>query len=425
MRSLSPFWPAIFRGITNAFGSKVDATDPGIPKDDPEHSIFPLKGGHVSLNNRSRREFLQAGLALPAAGLVSSSLDSAFQAPPQAVYRTLGKTGLKVTGVGYGIGFKPVPEVVARAIDMGINYYDTSRDYGDSEEIFSKVIKGKRDKIHIATKSGRKTKADILEDMDTSLKMLGTDYVDIWHLHARDTPAAIPDDALEAMVQCKKSGKARFLGFSCHDPNNMVDFLINSKVFDVMQTTYSFPIGGKFRNEAVKKLHDAGIGVIAMKVVVGLTGLHLKGFDNAPASKGEGPLAGIKWVLSNPAIGTTVPFMQRMSDLEMNIRAMSEKYTPADEKLLYVMNEQIRPLYCRMCYQCKGQCPKGVPVTDVLRFLAYNDFAGNYHQALANFRGLEKEIRDIRCSDCSECAIKCPNGVHVQDRLTRAQELLG
>jgi len=378
----------------------------------------------VSLN-RSRREFLQAGLALPAAGLVSSSLDSAFQTPPKVVYRTLGKTGLKVSGVGYGIGFKPVPEVVARAIDMGINYYDTSRDYGDSEEIFSKVIKGKRDKIHIATKSGRRTKADILEDMDTSLKMLGTDYVDIWHLHARDTPAAIPDEALEAMVQCKKSGKARFLGFSCHDPNNMADFLINSKVFDVMQTTYSFPIGGKFRNEAVKKLQDAGIGVIAMKVVVGLTGLHLKGFDNPPATKGDGPLAGIKWVLTNPAIGTTVPFMQRMSDLEMNIRAMSEPFTPADEKLLYVMNEQIRPLYCRMCYQCKGQCPKGMPVTDVLRFLAYNDFAGNYHQALANFRGLGKEIRDIRCGDCSECAIKCPNGVHVQDRLIRAQELLG
>ena len=375
--------------------------------------------------NRSRREFLQAGLALPAAGLVSSSLDSAFQTPPKVVYRTLGKTGLKVSGVGYGIGFKPVPEVVARAIDMGINYYDTSRDYGDSEEIFSKVIKGKRDKIHIATKSGRRTKADILEDMDTSLKMLGTDYVDIWHLHARDTPAAIPDEALEAMVQCKKSGKARFLGFSCHDPNNMADFLINSKVFDVMQTTYSFPIGGKFRNEAVKKLQDAGIGVIAMKVVVGLTGLHLKGFDNPPATKGDGPLAGIKWVLTNPAIGTTVPFMQRMSDLEMNIRAMSEPFTPADEKLLYVMNEQIRPLYCRMCYQCKGQCPKGMPVTDVLRFLAYNDFAGNYHQALANFRGLGKEIRDVRCGDCSECAIKCPNGVQVQDRLIRAQELLG
>jgi len=336
----------------------------------------------------------------------------------------LGKTGLKVSGVGYGIGFKPVTEVVARAIDMGINYFDTSRDYGESEEIFSRVIKGKRDKIVIATKSGRRKKADVLQDLDTSLKMLGTDYVDIWHLHARDTPAAIPDEALEAMAEGKKSGKARFVGFSCHDPNNMADFLIKTKVFDVMQTTYSFAIGSGYRDAAVKKLQDAGIGVIAMKVVVALTGLNLKGFDNPPARKGEGPLAGIKWVLKNPAIGTTVPFMQTIPELEMNFRAMSEPYMPADEKLLYVLNEQIRPMYCRMCYECKGQCPKGVPVTDVLRFLAYNDFAGNYHQAVANFRGLGREIRDVRCSDCSECAIKCPNGVHVRERLARAQELL-
>ncbi|MBP1623727.1 MAG: aldo/keto reductase [Acidobacteria bacterium] len=375
--------------------------------------------------NPSRRQFLQAGLALPAAGLVSSSgLDPVLQEQPKVVYRTLGKTGLKVTGVGYGIGFKPVTEVVARAIDMGINYYDTSRDYGESEEIFSKVIKGKRDKIVIATKSGRRRKADVLQDMDTSLKMLGTDYVDIWHLHARDTPASIPDEALEAMAQCKQSGKARFLGFSCHDPNNMADFLIKTKVFDVMQTTYSFAIGAGYRNAAVKKLQDAGIGVIAMKVVVALTGLNIKDFANPPARQGEGPLAGIKWVLSNPAIGTTVPFMQTIPELEMNFRAMSEPYTPKDEKLLYVLNEQIRPMYCRMCYECKGQCPKGVPVTDVLRFLAYNDFAGNYHQAVANFRGLGREIRDVRCNDCSECAIKCPNGVHVQERLGRAQELL-
>jgi predicted aldo/keto reductase-like oxidoreductase len=116
--------------------------------------------------------------------------------------------------------------------------------------------------------------------------------------------------------------------------------------------------------------------------------------------------------------------MQTIPELEMNFRAMSEPFTSKDEKLLYVLNEQIRPSYCRMCYECKGQCPKGLPVTDVLRFLAYYDFAGNYHQALANFRGLSKEVRDVRCSDCSECAIKCPNGVHVQARLTRAQELL-
>jgi hypothetical protein len=376
--------------------------------------------------DRSRRQFLQAGLALPAVALLKDKPQLAVKEPPKVVYRKLGKTKLTPSGVGFGIGFVPITDVVARAIDMGVNYFDTSRDYGDSEKIFSGVIKGKRDKIIIATKSPSRKKADILKDLDTSLKALGTDYVDIWHLHARDTPASIPDEALEAMVQCKKSGKARYLGFSCHDTNNMANFLIKSKVFDVMQTTFSFPIATGYKAAAVEKLHKAGIGVIAMKVVVGLTGLHLKALDNPPATSAskEGPLLGIKWVLSHPAIGTTVPNMRTIPELEMNFRAMSEPYTPADEKNLYVLNESIRPYYCRMCYQCKGQCPKGMPVTDVLRFLAYNDFAGNFHQAVANFRSLAKEVREVRCSDCSTCAIECPNGVRVRERLIRAQELL-
>ena len=376
--------------------------------------------------DRSRRQFLQAGLALPAAGLVSSKgLDSAFQSSPEVVYRTLGKTGLKVSGVGFGIGFVPIPEVVTRALDLGINYYDTSRNYGDSEKIFAGIIKGRqRGKIIIATKSGSSKKDAIIKDCETSLSVLGTDYLDILHLHGRDNRSQIPDEAIEALEACKKSGKARFIGFSCHDVNNIADFAIKTGKFDVVQTTYSFPIGAGYRDRAIKKLHKAGIGVIAMKVVVALTGFNLKTVDNPPATKGEGPLAGIKWVLRNPAIGTTVPHMKTVPELEMNFRAMSEPYMPKDEKLLYVMNEQIRPDYCRMCYECKGQCPKGVPVTDVLRFLAYHDFCGNYHQAVVSFRDLAREVRDVRCGDCSSCAIRCPNGVHVQDRMMRAQALL-
>jgi uncharacterized protein len=378
---------------------------------------------------QSRRKFLQAGLALPTVGLASSAgLDPTFQSnssAPKVVYRPLGKTGLKVSGVGFGIGFVPVPEVVARAIDMGITYFDTSRDYGDSEKIFSAVIKGKRDKIVIATKTPSTKKADIIKDLDTSLQVLGTDHVDIWHLHGRDKVTQVPDEAIEALEICKQSGKTRFIGFSCHDINNMVDFILKAKKFDVIQTTYSFPIGLRLREQSIAKLREAGIGVIAMKVVVALSGFNLKSVENPPARpNGDGPVAGIKWVLQNPAIGTTVPNMRTIPQLEMNFRAMSESYTPEDEKLLYTLNERIRPDYCRMCYECKGVCPKGMPVTDVLRFLSYHDFYGDYHHAVVSFRDLAREVRDVRCSDCSTCAIQCPNGVHVQGRLIRAQQLL-
>ncbi len=377
--------------------------------------------------DQSRRKFIKTGLALSAAGLVSSTgiKPSFAEGEPKVVYRTLGKTGLKVSGVGYGIGFVPIPEVVNRALDLGVNYYDTSRVYGDSEKIFGEIIKKRdRSKLVIATKSGNRRKEDILNDIDASLKALGTDYVDVYHLHARDTPTAIPDEALEAMQEIKKAGKARFVGFSNHDPNRMVDFLIESEVFDVIQTTYSFAIGGFYRDKAIKKLQDAGIGIIAMKVVVALTGLNIESFENPPARTGEGAVAGIKWVLNNPAIGTTVPHMKTIQELEMNVSAMAAPYTPADEKILYTMNEQIRPSYCRMCYECSGKCPKNLPVTDMLRFLAYNDYCGSYHQAKMSFGELPNEIKSVKCSDCTECSIDCPNGVHVQDRLMRAQELL-
>ena len=133
-------------------------------------------------NDRSRREFLQAGLALPAVGLAlistAGSCAGGSSRDPTGRLPHAGKTGLKVSGVGYGIGYVPVPEVLERAIDMGINYFDTSRDYKDSEQIFSGVLKGKRDKIHISTKSGSIKKDDILKDLDTSLQTLGTDYVE-------------------------------------------------------------------------------------------------------------------------------------------------------------------------------------------------------------------------------------------------------
>jgi predicted aldo/keto reductase-like oxidoreductase len=372
----------------------------------------------------TRRKFLQAGLILPAAGFVASHFPAeASQASPGVVYRTLGKTGLKVSGVGCGIGLEPDPAVLNRAVDLGINYFDTGRMYskGKSEEIAGEALKGKRNKIVIATKTDARTKADVFKDMDDSLKALQTDHVDIWHLHGRDTPGTITDEAVEACITLKKQGKTRFIGVSSHDINAVVDKILKIGKFDAVQTTYSYPIGSHMRNASINKLHEAGIGVIAMKVILAVAGFIP---PKELRLKNEGPLAAVKWVLMNPAISTTVPYAKNLTELEMNFRAMAEPYTLKDEGMLYARNEEIRPRYCRMCYECKGLCPKGVPVTDELRYLAYNDFGGSFQQARMNFRALPKEIRSVKCSDCSTCAIQCPNGVEVQNRLVRAQTLL-
>ena len=377
-------------------------------------------------HNSSRRRFLQAGLALPAVGLLSGKSLGALlpqPSPSGLAFRTLGKTGLKVTSVGCAAGAIPNPDILARALDLGINYYDTARIYGQgkSEEILGRAIKGKRDKIVLASKTYSNTRETILKDIETSLQLLGTDHLDIYHQHSRHTPQEITDEMIETMELVKQQGKTRFIGVSTHDPNAMVDFILKVGKFDAVQTTYSYAIGAPYRDGAIAKLYNAGIGIIAMKVVIatatpkGDTGNHLSN---------EGGLAAIKWVLNNPAISTTVPWSETIEELEINFRAMTEKYAPEDEKILFARSEQIRELYCRMCFQCKGKCPKGVPVADELRFLAYNDFKGNFHEAREGFWELPREIRNIRCTDCTQCVVQCPNGVKVRDRLIRAQELL-
>ena len=92
----------------------------------------------------------------------------------------------------------------------------------------------------LASKTDARTKADVLKDMDASLKALDTDYVDIWHLHSRDTPETITDDAVEACLLLKKQGKTRFIGVSAHDVMRVVDNILKIGKFDVVQTTYSY-----------------------------------------------------------------------------------------------------------------------------------------------------------------------------------------
>lgn len=374
--------------------------------------------------NASRRKFLQSGLILPAAGLAApGELRIPDMSAARAAYRKLGKTGLQVSPVGSGVGIAPDPDVIARAMDLGVNYFDTARGYGagNSERITGMALKGKRDKVILATKTDATTAPEVFKDMDASLKTLGMDFVDIWHLHSRDTPGAISDEVVAACLALKKQGKARFIGVSTHDVNAVADRILEIDRFDVVQTTYSYAIGAPFRNAAIARLHNAGIGVVAMKVVIAVAGfvpreVHLPK---------EGPLAAIKWVLTNPAIATTVPYVKNVEELEMNVRAMTEPYTPQDEKMLYVRNEEIRPYYCRMCYACQGKCSNGIPVAEALRFLAYNDFGGSFRQAQQHYMQLPKKIRAVQCRDCSACAVQCPNGVDVRARLMRAQQVLG
>ncbi len=404
----------------------------------------------------SRRDFLTAGLALPAAGLRHANhpplLPDGSQAKPESVkltYRTLGKTGLRVTSLAFGCMTTADASVIERAADFGINHFDTARSYqnGNNERMVGAALKKVRQKVIISSKSGAKTKAEILADLDTSLRELGTDYLDIWYLHMKNEPEQVNTDLLEAQRLAKQSGKIRFAGVSTHfNMDKMLAFLAKLGQVDVVLTTYNFSMRSvdaamntnpeaprTDMTEAIRSARKAGLGIVAMKVLAGgvsrvqrgdrLYGANPQALSKRLSQTGV-PVAAIKWALKNESVDTAIVCMTDHDQFDENLHAMAEPYTERDENLLTAQLASIGPNYCRMCGSCGGFCDKGVPVPDVLRFLTYAEGYGQFALARERFLEIPQPARDVRCSDCSSCSFRCTYSVAVRDRLTYAQELL-
>jgi hypothetical protein len=275
----------------------------------------------------------------------------------------------------------------------------------------------------LSTKSGAGSKEGALKDLDTSLRELGTDHVDIWYLHGKDALSEVPDELFEAQQIARQQGKIRFAGLSTHEPRLLIPFLIEKGATDVVLVTYNFTMD-KSMDAAIEQASKAGMGVVGMKVMAG-------GFRKTKPSdplygklKAEGTmLAALKWVIKNPRVSTTIPSMTDMGQLDENLKAMKEPFAGGDEKMLARQLDFITPLYCRMCGECKGTCAKGLPVANILRHLSYADGYGQYALGREEFLKLGSNVADVRCGDCDNCTVKCPYGVQISARLSRAQEI--
>lgn len=200
---------------------------------------------------------------------------------------------------------------------------------------------------------------------------------------------------------------------------------MKSGKFDVVLTTYNFAMEPGIA-DYVKMSADAGLGVVAMKVMAG--GQRRTGGAGGDAKtkeilKREGAmLAALKWVLRNPSVHATIPSITDMEQLDENLKAMAVPFTPADGKVLDARLREIGPEYCRMCGTCAAQCRYGLPVADLNRFLMYSENYGEFGLGREQFQLLPAVARDVRCASCEGCTVECPNGVRVSARLARAQE---
>ncbi|MFZ0430578.1 MAG: aldo/keto reductase [Acidobacteriota bacterium] len=385
-------------------------------------------------NQATRRSFLAAGLSFPAASLTAAALgnsaplvrSSQVSSAPQLNYRVLGKTGMKVTTVGFGCMITSDPTVIERAADAGINYFDTARGYqrGNNERMVGAALKSRRKEIHLSSKAKTRTREGALAELDTSLKELGTDYLDVWYLHAMGSPSELSDEMCAALDQAKQQGKTRFAGVSLHSGHQeLLPALTASPHIDVILTSYNFTMDPAVA-PLLQKASDAGKGIVAMKVMAG--GLRRLKPGDAMYDKlntAGTMLAALKWAIREPIVHTSIPSITDVDQLQENLKAMEIPFGSTDEKLLAAQLDYLRPLYCRMCGQCSGVCPKGLPVSDMLRYLTYAEGYGQFELGRENYLSMPEDLQQVRCGDCKTCPIDCPNGVQVVQRLSRAQEL--
>jgi hypothetical protein len=391
----------------------------------------------------SRRYFLGAGLALPvvaapAGGQTTSpSPKSTAKLAPVVRYRTLGKTGLKVSEVGFGNEGVSDVTVYEHALDLGINFFDSALNYqnGNAEIALAKALGSRRGNVILCGRSYAGDAKALAADLDTSLRQMRVDYFDVWYIGNKDRPEQITDEMLAVQAKAQKEGKIRFKGLSTHQLQNIVDFIVMRGHFDVVLTIYNFargtprdyfakesPIQDLDRN--LRRMHDAGIGLVAMKVMAG--GYRPKD-PNEPLyairQRPNAHIAALKWALRDQRFATAIPRMTDHDQLVENVRAMREPWTPEDEKTLAALHHRIDGLVCRMCGTCAGACPRGLPVSDLVRFVTYAEGYGDFGMGHSRFLCLPPEVRSVRCENCRDCVVRCAYGVRVRERVSRAQYL--
>jgi len=377
--------------------------------------------------NRSRREFLKTGVA-GIAGLASYPALQQETKKDKFIYRTLGKTGLKLPIISMGSMINP--GLVKAALDEGTLLIDTSSEHGNgnNERIIGKIIKKvPRDSYVIATSTGvdkykdrrtsavrKNVKADaIKKSFEASLKRLNLDYVDFYYLAAVwDRNSTLFEPFVSAMEKLKREGKTKFVGVTTHmNEPEVLRAAVESKVFDVVLTAYNFrQQHRKEVKEAIAYAAQAGLGIIAMKTQAGVY------WDNEKKNM-INMKAALKWVLQDKNVHTTVPAFNTFNELREAYAIMENlPLTPDEKKDLRLGDEMgFNGLYCQQCEKCIPQCKHKIEIPALIRTYMYAYGYRNPAKAKETFDQID--FSHTVCEDCRECTVECSMGFNVKERI--------
>ena len=390
------------------------------------------KGESMGKKGIDRRDFMKSSLAgfsglfflPPGQGKQERRVAEARGKEKKFVYRPLGKTGIKLPVINMGVMNTNNPSLVKVALDSGLGMLDTAQTYqrGQNEGMIGEVLKGRpRDSYVLATKarlaSDQKTglyteeatEEAFLKKVDTSLKNLGLDYVDIYYHHnVVKRESALYEPILKALEKAKKAGKARFVGITTHmNEPEVIHAAVDSKIYDVILTAYNFQ--QKHYPEvrsAIARAAQAGIGIVGMKAIRG-------GNRQTPTVKNSA--AALKWVLQDPNVSTIVPGFTTFEEMEVDLAVAENPLLTDPEKKDLEMVASASSLYCQGCRQCLGQCLEELPIPDLMRAYMYTYAYRNLSHAQETLLSLN--LPDRVCEDCGQCPVQCSVGFDVPGKI--------
>jgi len=392
------------------------------------------------MNNFNRRQFLKSSilgtsgafLALPAFAQAGRAGVRVLGTEKKMITRKLGKTGIELPIVSFGVMRADNAALIPAAIDVGIKHFDTAHGYqrGRNEEMLGKVLKDyPRDSFVLATKvppedanrdgtlgSGSTSEA-FLEKLDISLKRLGMDYVDILYVHGivkRD--AALFPAMLEAVQAAKKMGKARFVGMSTHkNEPEVIQAAIDSGVYDVVLTAVNFKQDHYPEvKRAIANAAKAGIGIVAMKPMAGA-------FHDREKKKPINCKAALKFVLQDENVTTAIPGITNFDHLTMNASVNQDLTMTDEERVDLTYGKSESGLYCQACEHCVPDCPKGLPIPEIMRAYMYTYGYGQPEMAHSLLASLD--LPESPCADCARCTATCVKGFNLSERITDISRL--
>ena len=352
-------------------------------------------------------------------------------------YRPYGKSGFAMSDISFGTSGLSDPKVVERALERGINYFDTSPDYShaESERALGQGIKAtQRDKIYVASKlctpnghlSSDTPVNEVIRSVEDSLRRIDTDYLDVVLIHAVNTIDRLMAPTLhEAFDRLKEAGKVRHLGVSSHTPDleTVMRTAADSGRFDMMMVAYNFSHWPKLR-QIFADAKQRGIAVVAMKTLKGA--YHSQLSDFTPGERESFPQAAFKWVLSNQDVSGLVVTMSRFDQIDEYLFASGQAITDADVALLDRYDQLTANVYCRPgCGECLDSCPSNVPINDIMRYQMYARSYGQEKIAITDYARLDIARNAGRCLSCpAPCEASCPHDLPIRNRLVAAHREL-